>query len=326
VYVWWWIWVVGGLALWLVVGLIFALVVGRGISLADERSPGTGVSSPLTTEGPLASFAGSRADASLRRGAVPLPTVGVALVVLVLALETGGYITRLTGASGTLADLLSMDAPYSVPRLFVAGVFATAAFAAVAGAGVHRGRRTWWLAVGLVAGGIAVVKAGSTMHADALSMTSAAIGSIGALLLSALLAAAVVGLLWFLSRSERRDRRRVLGALSFYAVAVVGLSAVSGTVAGSFGGGSAWAAAATFIEESGEALAGVAYLMAVLIGVAPRLVLPGAWALRREADASTLELPGQLPGPSAADLPMSDGRLRTWRSSGPGITGPWLSS
>ena len=60
-----------------------------------------------------------------------------------------------------------------------------------------------------------------------------------------------------------------------------------------------WATAATFIEESGEALAAVAFLMAVLAGVAPRLVLPASWALRREVDAQTLDLPEQVPGRSA---------------------------
>jgi hypothetical protein len=45
---------------------------------------------------------------------------------------------------------------------------------------------------------------------------------------------------------------------------------------------------ATFVEEAGEALAGVAFLMAVLVGVAPRLVLPASWALRRTADAEAV--------------------------------------
>jgi len=36
--------------------------------------------------------------------------------------------------------------------------------------------------------------------------------------------------------------------------------------------------------------------MAVMAGVAPRLVLPAEWALRREVDAHTLHLPEQAPG------------------------------
>jgi len=114
------------------------------------------------------------------------------------------------------------------------------------------------------------------------------VGSTAALGVSVLLAAGVIAGLWYLSRSERRDRRRVLSALSLYGVAVVGLSALSSAVAGAYGPGSPWAAAATFVEESGEALAGVAFLVAVLVGVAPQLVLPAGWPLRRRADAESL--------------------------------------
>jgi hypothetical protein len=79
----------------------------------------------------------------------------------------------------------------------------------------------------------------------------------------------------------------VVAALSGYAVAVVGLSAVSAWIGGVFGASSA--AAATFVEEAGEGLAGVAFLLAVLVGVAPQLVLPRAWVLRRQADAAARE-------------------------------------
>jgi hypothetical protein len=69
----------------------------------------------------------------------------------------------------------------------------------------------------------------------------------------------------------------------------VGLSAVS------VAANERWMATATFLEESGEALAGVALLVAVLVGVAPRVALPGSWALRRESDAATLEVAERLP-------------------------------
>jgi hypothetical protein len=185
--------------------------------------------------------------------------------------------------------------------MFVAALFAAAALAAVAGAGSIPGRRTWWLAVALVAGGIAAVKAGSTVHERALTSVNAAVGTSAAFAVSVLAAVAVVGALWFLSRTEQRDRRRVLSVLALYAGASVGLSALSAVAAGSFGAASKWAAAATFVEESGEALAGVGFLIAVLVGVAPRLVLPASWALRRSADAHTLELPEVLPGRWTAD-------------------------
>jgi hypothetical protein len=206
-----------------------------------------------------------------------------------------GYIVRLSGSTGPTAQLLSMDAPFSLPRMFVAATFAAAALAALAGAGRIPGRRTWWTAVGVVAAGIAAVKAGSSVHTVALSTVNDAISPAGGLIVSAVLAVSVVGSLWFFSRADRRDRRRVMSVLALYGVASVGLSAVSSAVAGAYGGASTWAAAATFLEETGEALAGVMVLMAVLVGVAPRLVLPAAWVLRREADAYTLELPEQIP-------------------------------
>jgi hypothetical protein len=45
-------------------------------------------------------------------------------------------------------------------------------------------------------------------------------------------------------------------------------------------------------------------LTAVLVGVAPRLVLPADWLLRREADAQTIDAPGALPHrPTGLQLP-----------------------
>ena len=292
----WWIWVAGGLVAWTLVAFLLAVVVGRGIRLADRHAEGGAV---LTTAALEADAAVSRPVAArVRRRAIPLPPLGIALVAIAVALETSGYLSRLTGASGSTARLLSMDAPFSLPRLYVAALFAAAALAAVAGSSALPGRRTWWLAVGLVGGVIAAVKAGSSVHADALRALADGVGTVGALALSATLAAVVVGTLWVLSRDERRDRRRVLGVLALYGVAAVGLSAVSGVAANAYGWASSWATAATFVEESGEALAGVAFLMAVLAGVAPRLVLPASWALRREIDAQTLDLPEQVPGRS----------------------------
>jgi hypothetical protein len=143
------------------------------------------------------------------------------------------------------------------------------------------------------------------VHADAVKALSSIIGRTGTLLVSAAAAGIVLGVLGFLSRAERRDRRRVLSVLAFYAVASVGLSALAGVAAQTYGGRSSWAAGATFLEESGEALAAVAFLLAVLAGVAPRLVLPAGWPLRRTVDAQTLDLPEQLPGRT-----VTDGRAR----------------
>lgn len=284
-----WAWVVGGLAVWLVLAVTFGVVLGRGIRLADRRELRS--DTPLTTAdvpGLAAAPAPAPVAARVRRRAVPLPPVGIALAGLAVALMTVGYAVRLGEFDGPFARALDMDAPFALPRMFVASVFAAAALAAVAGAGRLSGRRGWWLGVALVGGLIASVKAGGTVHADGMQALRDAVGEVGAFAVSAALALGAVAGLWFLSRTERRDRRRVLGTLALYAVASVGLSAVSGAVP------SGLAATATYLEESGEALAAVSFLMAVLIGVAPRLVLPADWALRRAADAETLDVPAAV--------------------------------
>jgi hypothetical protein len=275
----------GGLVVWLVVAVALGVLIGRGVRLADRRSVGTG--EPLTTADLPASFVPSAP--SVHRRAIPLPPIGIALAATAVALETSGYLLRLNGVTGRSAQLLSMDAPFALPRMFVALLFAAGALAAVAAAANIPGRRTWWLAIALVGSGIAAVKAGGTVHADAMRVLADGLGSRAAVVVSVLVATAVVGALWFLSRNERRDRRRVLGTLAGYAAASVGLSALSGSVP------VAWYVTATFVEESGEALAGVAFLIAVLVGVAPRLVLPAAWPLRRTADAHTLEVSAAVP-------------------------------
>jgi hypothetical protein len=283
-------WIIGGVLAWVLVAAVVAVVLGRAVRMADERSPGTGVDRPLTTADLPLTVGGTRRVVAPRRR-IPLPPVAIGLASVAVGLEAFGYGLRLSGATGQVARLLSMDAPFSAPRLFVAGLFAASAMASIAGAGSLPGRRTWWTAVAVVAAGVAVVKTGSTIHSNALAGVSAAIGTTGAVLASVVLAAAVVGWLWSLSRGERRDRRRVLSCLALYAGAAVGLSAVSTFVAGAAGAASRWAAMATFVEESGEALTAVAFLMAVFVGVAPRLVLPADWVLRRTDDAHTLDVP-----------------------------------
>ena len=274
-----WIWIVGGLVGWLLLAFAVAVVVGRGIRMADVRA-----ADPLTAR----ELVGELQLRTPRRR-IPLPPVGIALAATGVLLETTGYVTRLAGATGPVARALSMDAPYSAPRTFVAALFAVAAVAAVAGAVRAPGRRAWWLAVGLVCAGIAVVKAGGTVHVRTMSVVSSVVGEAGAVVVSVAVVAAVLAVLAFVSRTERRDRRRVLTCLAAYGAAAVGLSTVSTLAVGQ------WAVTATYLEESGEALAGVAVLVAVLIGVVPRLVLPASWVLRRDSDAAALGVPEQLP-------------------------------
>ncbi|MGY1769937.1 hypothetical protein [Blastococcus sp. SYSU D00813] len=273
-----WFWIAVGLTVWVLLAALVAVLLGRGIRLADQRAADTGAH-PTSVPALLP-----------RRRRIPMPPVGVALAATAVALEAVGYALRLTGATGPTAHALSMDAPYSAPRLFVAGLFAVASLAALIAASRIPGRRSWWTTVGLLAAVIAVIKAGSTIHVAAMDEVVTVLGAAPALVLSGLAAVAVLAMLAFVSRAEKRDRRRVLVAVALYAFAAVGLSGVSYLVQETYGRASTLAAASAFIEESGEALAGVAFLVAVLVGVAPRLVLPAAWPLRREADAHTLEV------------------------------------
>ena len=293
-----WVWVLGGLVLWFVLAVVGGIVLGKGMRMADQREQRASV---LTTADlPGAMVAGSAPAGvparlpAARRRAIPLPPVGIGLAALAVTLMTAGYVVRLTDASGPLARALDMDAPYAAPRMVVAALFAVSAVAAVIGAARTPARRTWWLAVSLVAGLIATVKTDGTVHHEGMSALRDGLGDAGAIAVSGLLAAVVVVGLWTLTRTERRDRRRVLGTLALYAGASVGLSAVSTLVP------TGWAATATYLEESGEALAAVAFLMGVLAGVAPRLVLPAAWALRRATDVETVTVSDALPGRSAS--------------------------
>jgi hypothetical protein len=218
--------------------------------------------------------------------AVPLAGIGVTL-------EAVGFLVRSAGLEQGAARHWSMDDPQSVPRMFVTGLFVAAAAFAFLGGSRAPGRRAWWVGVGLVAAVVAQVKGGGTVHVEVLDTLNVGGRPVLAAAGSAAVTGVVLATLWWLSRSEVRDRRRVLGAFGLYAVASVGLSAAS-SLAGE-ARGPAWAAAATFVEESGEVVGGVAVLMAVLVGVAPRLVLPADWPLRRTEDASTVDAPGQLP-------------------------------
>ena len=118
-----WTWVLGGLLLWVLLAFAVALIIGRGIRIADGRSvePLIGETAPTAV----------RLRAPRRR--IPLPPVGVGLAATAVLLMTAGYVVRLTGATGSVATALSMDAPWSAPRMFVAALFAAAAVAAVVG-------------------------------------------------------------------------------------------------------------------------------------------------------------------------------------------------
>ncbi|WP_091546862.1 hypothetical protein [Modestobacter sp. DSM 44400] len=286
----WLAWVLIG---WTALAVVVAVPLGLAIREADRRERGRGQhgASPADSQ-PLASRP-VRCRVPARRR-IPMPPIAVALAGVGVALETAGFLIRASGAERGAARLFSMDLPMSVPRLYVAALFVAAAGAAFLGATRAGSRRGWWIAVGVVAASVAQVKAGGTVHVLALATLGVSGRPVIAAAGSALVAGAVLASLWWVSRDERRDRRRVLVAFGLYAGAAVGLSGISSLV-GQATGASAWTAAATFVEESGEALAGVTVLIAVLVGVAPRLVLPAQWSLRRTADAETVDAPGSLP-------------------------------
>jgi hypothetical protein len=279
----WWGWALIG---WTGLALVLAPLLGLALREADRR------------ERRSLGLGSAAAGRPVRSRRIPVPPLALALLLTGVVLEAVGFVVRASGHEHGAARLWSMDLPLSVPRMYVAALFLVAALAALAGAVRGTGRRPWWAAVALVAAVIAEVKAGGSVHSEAL----AALGLGDRPLVAAAVSAAVVGIvlaaLWWLSRDERRDRRRMLIALGLYAVASVGLSGVSSLVAQA-GGSLYWRSAATFVEETGEAFGAVAVLVAVLVGVAPRLVLPADWLLRRQADAETIDAPAALPhGPS----------------------------
>ncbi|CCH85945.1 conserved membrane protein of unknown function [Modestobacter italicus] len=271
----WWGWVLVG---WVVLSFAAAPVVGKALREADRRE--RGVTEP----------AGSPA---VRTRRIPVPPLTFALLVTAAVLETVGFVVRTSGHEYGSGLLWSMDHSLSVPRMFVVAIFLAATLSAAAGAARSPGRRQWWAAVAVISLLIAQVKAGGTLHYEAIDALRLTGRPLLATLLSAVVVAVVLVGLWWLSRTERRDRRRMLIAFGLYASAAVGLSGVTSLI-GHAGASAYWQAAATFVEETGEAFGAVAVLTAVLVGVAPRLVLPADWLLRRQADALTLDASGTL--------------------------------
>ncbi|WP_052091700.1 hypothetical protein [Modestobacter caceresii] len=283
----WWGWVLVG---WTALAVVVAVPLGMALRIADERSRAQDGLLPTTPRPATPRPARARP----RRRRLPVPPLAAALIGIGVTLESVGLGLRIAGNDRGVARYLSMDAPLSVPRMWVTALLATAAVAAFVGAARSTDRRPWWLGVGVVAALVAQVKGGGTVHVQALETTGLAGRPVLAAVLSTLLAALTLAVLWWLSRTERRDRRRVMTAFAVYAAAAVVLSGISSLV-GSASGAFPWAAVATFVEESGEVVGAVAVLTAVLVGVAPRLVLPADWALRRRADAETVDAPGVLP-------------------------------
>lgn len=215
---------------------------------------------------------------------VPVPLWARWVAVVLVGFEVLGYALRVSGAPKAISHPLSMDLPFSLPRMLVATVFLLAAVAAGAGAvRLHR-RRTWWTAIAVLCGTAALVKAGSTVHKALIEAIDGYTHPVRTLLISGLVAAVVLGGLYWLSRTERRDRRRVLKWFGAYGAAAGGLTIVSAVAESAWGHGSVSAASFVLVEESAEALSALGLLVAVLVGVAPALVFAAGHPLRRAAD------------------------------------------
>jgi hypothetical protein len=187
------------------------------------------------------------------------------LAVLVLALYTAGLVERLRcglfgRCGGPVAHLIDLDALGGLPRLLTTAFFvATAVLAFRAGRALSGRPAFWWAAVGGIGVLLALAKlvsAHSIAKADAATLTLLGGIAVAALSLVALYAA---GRRWRVAAAGP-----VVLALACYAFAAIGLDAVTSLVgAVQTTTGPLTAAAATFVEELGEALTALALLVTV---------------------------------------------------------------
>ena len=186
--------------------------------------------------------------------------IGVALV----AVYGLGLVVRirctLHGRCGGPAHLLDLDSLGGVPRLATTALFVATAVLAWGAARRAPGRAgLWWTAIAGVGAVLALLKA--------VSAHSAAKADSAALTLSGSVALAVAALaaLWLLGRRWGVPATGpVVLALALYAGAAIGLDAVTSVVAAvQAHAGALSDAAATFVEELGEALTALTLLVVV---------------------------------------------------------------
>jgi hypothetical protein len=215
---------------------------------------------------------------------VPVPPWARWVAGLLVGAEVVGYLLRVLDAPRAISHPLSMELPWSLPRLLVATVFLMAAVAAGAGAVRLPRRRTWWTAIAALCALATAVKAGSTVHKALIGAIGGYAHPVRALAVTAAVAAVVLAGLYWLSREERRDRRRVLKWFAAYGFAAGGLTIPSALAEATWGHGSALTATFVLVEEGSEAVTALGVLVAVLVGVAPRLVFPADHPFRRADD------------------------------------------
>lgn len=210
----------------------------------------------------------------------------VALVLFPIGLVTRVRCGRCTASP--LQYLFDLDSIGGLPRIYISGLFAASA---VLGWWARRLcaeiARPWWTAIAGIGVALTAAKLVS-VHSSAKHWAPVSTLAVGILLTTG-----VVGALITTGRSRGIAAARPIAfALAGYAVAALGLDAVTTAVTATHGhAGAISAAAATFVEELGEALT------ALLVLVTVRWQLPS--------------------GPPARGAPRpSRGRVRAVRRSG----------
>lgn len=179
--------------------------------------------------------------------------------------------------------LFALDALGGLPRLYTTGLFVAGAvlgwLARTRSAG---GAQLWWTAVAGIGAALAVAKLVS-VHSAAKGGSPLATLVVGVVLtVVALAALTVTGRRWGVAAA-----RPVVLALGVYAAAALGLEAVTALLVSLHDGvGPLTRAAATFVEELGEALA------ALLVLVTLRWTLPAAGSTAGVPPAATRRSPG----------------------------------
>ncbi|GHE11841.1 hypothetical protein [Klenkia taihuensis] len=206
-------------------------------------------------EAPLPDLVRAALALPLRRGTATT----VVLAALVVLAETVGLATRLACRAAACAPWTArfdLDALGSVPRLLVTSVLAVAAVCcwwAVLRAGRH-GAGIWWATLALGAAVLAAAKATSLHSVLEARLPDAQLLFLGVSLLG--LTVAVVSGRWV----RRGTRVAVVTWLALYALASVGLAAVSVVLAGT---GTLAGDLASYVEETAEGLSAVGLLAAV---------------------------------------------------------------
>lgn len=196
----------------------------------------------------------------------------VALVAVALVLFTVGLLVRvrcgLELCDGSVRDrVFDLDSVGGLPRLFTTGVFAGAAvLAGVAATRTSGLVRLWWSVV--AAGGLLLSLAKLVSAHSALEDSD---GGVRTLLVGLAVTLAAMALLGLAGRAWGVvGTGAVVLALSAYAAAALGLDAATTLVAAAQRSVGAFsAAAATFIEEFGEAVAALVVLVTVRWHVPP---------------------------------------------------------